>query len=243
MDGSRLLGHHLLVEQPPEGWQPDPLGRHDERWLSAGALTDLARDGGREIYDPPDPSAPRPSSPRPYERGVDDLPSESPFPRPWRPSPWQKPLLVAAACCGVVALLAVFFGHAVAPPKPLGPHEVIGTVQFEIPSSHYVMISYTPPGSSQSNGMASGYDDNVGPGQSVVVRYDSKHPAYGTILSQPVPRSSPNGPYGVFIGVLGLAGFGTAWAVLQYRGWRRYLASDDNVDYRADPWAGTTNSA
>ena len=56
------------------------------------------------------------------------------------------------------------------------------------------------------------------------------------------PHSSSN-PYGVFLGVLGILGFGTLRLVSGYRKWRLYKAREDATDYRADPWAGTTNSA
>lgn len=36
-----------------EGWCPDPLGRHESRWLSSGKPTDLVRDGGLESHDEP----------------------------------------------------------------------------------------------------------------------------------------------------------------------------------------------
>jgi hypothetical protein len=39
-----------------QGWQPDPFGRHQERYLSAGRPTYLVRDGGVESSDPIDSS-------------------------------------------------------------------------------------------------------------------------------------------------------------------------------------------
>lgn len=65
----------------------------------------------------------------------------------------------------------------------------------------------------------------------------------GTVLSQPTPRGSPNGLYGVFVGVLGFVGFGTLRVLAGYRKWRLYRAREDATDYREDPWARTTNSA
>jgi len=35
-----------------EGWSPDPLGRHELRWMSDGNPTGLVRDGDRELHDP-----------------------------------------------------------------------------------------------------------------------------------------------------------------------------------------------
>jgi hypothetical protein len=38
-----------------EGWCTDPFGRHDARWMSAGAPSSLVRDGTTESHDePPD---------------------------------------------------------------------------------------------------------------------------------------------------------------------------------------------
>ncbi len=38
-----------------EGWYKDPYGRHENRWFSNGAATDLVRDGGTTSHDtPPD---------------------------------------------------------------------------------------------------------------------------------------------------------------------------------------------
>jgi hypothetical protein len=205
--------------------------------MSAGEPTDLVRDGAREGHDPADPSAPLP------EIDVDELPTGQLVPFPWRQSRWQRVLVLAAVCCAVVAILADRFGHATAPPKPLGPNEAIGTVLFVESSSHYVLATFTPQGNSDAQGMASGYMNDVASGQTVVVRYDPNQPTDGTVLSQPTPRSSPNGLYGVFIGVLGFVGFGALWVVAGYRKWRLYRAREDATDYRVDPWAGTTNSA
>jgi hypothetical protein len=43
------------VDEGLEGWYTDPFGRHEARWLSAGAPTALVRDGAHESHDdPPD---------------------------------------------------------------------------------------------------------------------------------------------------------------------------------------------
>lgn len=39
-----------------EGWYQDPLGVHEDRWISQGSPTKLVRDNGVESYDEP-PSA------------------------------------------------------------------------------------------------------------------------------------------------------------------------------------------
>jgi hypothetical protein len=36
-----------------QGWQPDPFGRHEDRWFSEGKPTRLVRDQGVEYYDDP----------------------------------------------------------------------------------------------------------------------------------------------------------------------------------------------
>ena len=230
-------GHHWSVEQSAQGWQPDPLGRHDERWISAGEPTDLVRHGVRESHDPADLSAPLP------EIDVDELPTGHRVPFPWRQSLRQRVLVFAALGCAVVACLAASFGHAIAPAKPLGANEAIGTVLFVESSSHYVLASYTPQGNPGAQGTALGHVNGVVAGQSVVVRYEPNQPTDGTVLSQPTPRSGRNGLYGAFIGILGFVGFGTLWVVAGYRRWRLSRAREDATDYRVDPWAGTTNGA
>src|ERR1700744_3971555 len=35
-----------------QGWHPDPLHRHEFRYLASGAPTDLVRDGSTETLDP-----------------------------------------------------------------------------------------------------------------------------------------------------------------------------------------------
>ena len=44
-----------------EGWQADPLGRHEARWMSDGTPTPRVRDGELESWDAPDEEPP-PSS-------------------------------------------------------------------------------------------------------------------------------------------------------------------------------------
>src|SRR5271155_2891463 len=64
--------------------------------------------------------------------------SGKPLPFPWRQSRWQRILVLAAAGCVIVAVLATYFGHAIAHARPLGPNEAIGTVLFVESSNHYV---------------------------------------------------------------------------------------------------------
>ncbi|HEX4830128.1 MAG TPA: hypothetical protein VH478_03430 [Trebonia sp.] len=40
-----------------QGWQPDPFGRHEARYFSAGQPTRLVRDGQAERYDELPPEA------------------------------------------------------------------------------------------------------------------------------------------------------------------------------------------
>lgn len=48
------------MERPEvaEGWHTDPFGRHEARWLSAGAPTKLVRDGDVDSFDEPPDEAP-----------------------------------------------------------------------------------------------------------------------------------------------------------------------------------------
>lgn len=61
------------------GWQPDPFGIHEERYLSAdGSPTKLVRDGGKESYDPPpEGSSPEPLTPSMTSTWADDAPTAS----------------------------------------------------------------------------------------------------------------------------------------------------------------------
>jgi len=233
-------GHHWSVEQAAQGWHPDPFGRHEERWMSAGEPTDLVRDGVRESREPADSSAPLP------EIDVDELPTDRPLPFPWRQSRWPRALVLAALACAAVAILASTFGHAIARTNPLGPNEAIGKVVYATGggNSTFVMASYTPQDRPDSSAYPTGLAAHVvSDGQTVVVRYDSNKPTDGTVLSQPAPGSSPNGLYGVLVGVLGFLGLGTLWVVGGFRKWRVYRAREAVTDYRVGPWAGTTNSA
>jgi hypothetical protein len=52
------VGVHEPVPEVPvpgeaEGWFPDPFGRHEQRWFSAGSPSALVRDGDTESADPP----------------------------------------------------------------------------------------------------------------------------------------------------------------------------------------------
>jgi hypothetical protein len=104
-------------------------------------------------------------------------PSGKPLPFPWRQSRWQRILVLAAAGCVIVAVLATYFGHAIAHARPLGPNEAIGTVLFVESSNHYVEASYALKGNPDVQGMASGYISGVSSGQPVVVRYAPNQPA------------------------------------------------------------------
>jgi hypothetical protein len=54
------------VETGIEGWQPDPFGRHEQRWHSDGQPTWLVRDGKTEDEDPlPGMSVPHRTNPAP----------------------------------------------------------------------------------------------------------------------------------------------------------------------------------
>jgi hypothetical protein len=45
-----------LVNETLEGWYTDPFARHEARWMSEGAPTDLVRDGDVEATDPVTPN-------------------------------------------------------------------------------------------------------------------------------------------------------------------------------------------
>jgi hypothetical protein len=64
--------YNLGVADPSvsQGWQPDPLGHHGERWMSNGQATSLVRDGQQEGRDPV------PGWSDPPRRQLHPLPSE-----------------------------------------------------------------------------------------------------------------------------------------------------------------------
>jgi hypothetical protein len=123
---------------------------------------------------------------------------------------------------------------------------VVGTVVYakSDTNSTFVMAAYIPQDRRDSSAYAEGSVAHViSEGQTVVVRYDPNRPTRATVVSQPTPRSGPKGLDDAFLGVLGFVGFGTLWVVAGFRRWRLYRAREAFTDYRAGPWAGTTNSA
>ena len=42
-----------MTGEHDEGWYTDPFARHEQRWMSDGKPTKLARDGGKTSYDDP----------------------------------------------------------------------------------------------------------------------------------------------------------------------------------------------
>jgi hypothetical protein len=69
------------VSEGLHGWQADPFGRHEERWISEGKPTGLVRDGGFETREPVGdedvPPHPVPTGAEPSGH-VDPLPAEEP---------------------------------------------------------------------------------------------------------------------------------------------------------------------
>jgi hypothetical protein len=251
-------GQNARVEHTAEGWQPDPFGRHEQRWISAGTATDLVRDGAREARDPPVP-APAPPAPPRHWIDVHRLPTAErrrlpwpldrippPYPVPER-KPWRVVASVVLMCCAAFVAVALSFGHAVLPAPSLGRDETMGTVtyvdQLDQPSTFFV-VSYSPQGQPDVGGVAAGSDAaGVADGQSVVVRYDPAHPTFGTVVSTNPPGSRVDGILGWIVVPLELALAFWFWSSSGYRLWRRRRALEEETDYREDQWAGTTNSA
>ena len=63
------FGAEGLVTQEQQGWQPDPFGRHQSRYFSAGRPTYLVRDGNVEGSDPVEQIPPQ-AYPRPVDAGM-----------------------------------------------------------------------------------------------------------------------------------------------------------------------------
>jgi hypothetical protein len=254
------------MEPPVQGWQPDPLGRHSERWMSAGAPTELVRDGHRVTHDPVTSEPSRATMPPDAEPAhwidVGALPRKERAPLPWplrrlppsyptpEPRRWRVVLGVGLTCCSLLATLAIHFGHALVPPPPLGRDEAIGVVQVVAPHDPAFLVSYQPPGTQRGTSRgdtnyAFGWSTpgTVQPGQSVVVHYDLADDTKSTIVALAPPQSRPNGLYGWV--VVGVAWAVTAWYWIStvFRKGRRYQRRVEDTDYRDDPWTGSTNSA
>lgn len=56
--GYRRWFSRTLWEMEAEGWYHDPYDRHEARWFSDGAPTDLVRDGHQVTRDAPPPDPP-----------------------------------------------------------------------------------------------------------------------------------------------------------------------------------------
>jgi hypothetical protein len=109
-----------------QGWQRDPYGRHDERWVSGGEPTRLVRDQGTESYDEPPPGPPplipfgrdeAPREPSPYyrPRPASELRWPASGLREWRWWTVCLPGVLAVAVSGflfVAAGLATVMGEA-----------------------------------------------------------------------------------------------------------------------------------
>jgi hypothetical protein len=244
------------VDGAEQGWQPDPFGRHDERWMSAGTATELVRDGSTEGHDPPieDPSpSPAPEAQK-HWIDVDRLEQAGTQARRW----WNGPrvIAVAATCCSLLITLGILLPNN---SQPVGAHETIGSVLFvDIAPPWGYVATYDAPGHPDPGGVGSGMAVGPAPrgsvvqGQSVVVRYDPRDTTQGTVVSLiPVPRwwaifgpdYRANNAGGKLV-LLVLWGFSLAmWIDVVYRGVRRAQEREDRTDYRDDGWGGGTYSA
>ena len=243
------------MEHLEQGWQPDPFGRHGERWMSGGTATDLVRDGAREGRDAPAASPPPEPPARPHWIDVDRLPrtdGRSPLPwplnrlRPTYPEPepaparWRVAVTVALTCASAFVTLAFLFGHPVTPAPPLPPDEVIGQVAYATPQSY--VVYYSLPNDPDFLGVADGSSPDAAAGQEVVVRYDPSKPLNATVVSWTPPHSRRNGVFGiVVVTTLWAVTLGSSALTLQRR-WRRRQEREQNTDYRRDQWAGSSAS-
>jgi hypothetical protein len=239
------------VEHPAQGWQPDPFGRHTDRWMSAGTPTALVRDGTREGTDPPTARPAPPPQEKPHWIDVDRLPVSRrrslarplrhlppSYPGPPEPSRRRVGVAIAVACCSLFVSLAVLFGvkPLYIPALPKGA--VVGSVVGS--TSDTYIVEYSLPGQPNSNELTSA-TGSVQDGQSVVVRYTSFP---GTVIS----TSAPHVRLGV--GILGAAsgialiasGLASLWLRLA-RAKDRVIAREETIDYREDAWGGTSYSA
>jgi hypothetical protein len=244
-----------IVEQVrlAEGWQPDPFGRHDQRWISAGTPTDLVRDGRRERRDAPVEGPPPEPPPKQHWIDVDRLPTGTRARVPWPlnrippsyPVPertrWHAAAAVALACCSVFVGLAISLGHVrpfYVPPLPRG--EVVAQVVGV--SSPTAFVSYNAPGAnSNAPGDVIGVtaSPGVGVGQSVVVNLDTDE----IVTTSPPSKRVGKGFFGAVTGVVVLLALALRFW-LQWSSTRRRLeAREFETDYRDDQWAGTSNSA
>jgi hypothetical protein len=101
-----------------QGWHPDPFGRHEARYFSAGRATPLVRDGVQEGSDPVDglplpvtapmqPPTPVPAPPAP----VGQPPFQPTWPAPpATPTPAPLPRWAFAVAGGLGAVLLIALG-------------------------------------------------------------------------------------------------------------------------------------
>lgn len=75
-----MRGRRYCQGMRVQGWHPDPLQRHEERWFTDGEPTRLVRDQGAESFDePPLEQPPEQLSPDPADR---DEPQQGQIPAP-----------------------------------------------------------------------------------------------------------------------------------------------------------------
>lgn len=89
----------------PQGWRPDPFGRYEQRYFSAGRPTRLVRSHGVEDRDEPAARAIEAPDPPPAAEEPPGEPSASFTPRLYerRPHPWRARLLFALTAVAVLA--------------------------------------------------------------------------------------------------------------------------------------------
>lgn len=75
------------MAEEQQGWHPDPFGRHEARYFSAGSPTYLVRDGYVEGSDPVE-QIPQQAYPQRIDAGIGPAPYVSPA---VMPSPWAVP--------------------------------------------------------------------------------------------------------------------------------------------------------
>jgi hypothetical protein len=230
-----------------EGWQPDPFGRHDQRWMSAGTATDLVRDGRREGHDAPEEGPPPEPPPKQHWIDVDRLPTRTRARVPWPldripPSypvperrPWDIAAAVVLACCSVFVGLAISLGGVrpfYVPPLPKG--DVVGQVEGVSYPAAFVSYPDAPGG---AIGVTA--TPGVGVGQDVVVNLDTDE----IVATSPPREHLGKGFLGTVAGVVVL--LAVALRLWLQGSWsrRRLEAREFETDYRDDQWAGTSNSA
>lgn len=136
---------------PIQGWYPDPLGRHGERYFSVGSPTYLVRDGQVEGSDPPSPAERQQvftsAAPPTY-------PSAPISPAPMPPTPMAPTPITPTPINPVPDAPEAYSGP---PPTAYPSPDYPAPGAYPPPSAYPAASAYPPPGYSNGSGWPQPY--------------------------------------------------------------------------------------